>query len=136
VDKQGFEYVLSQRGTYLFILETIFANNVIEKDIVPLHVHYKEAARKLRLPQQLRGGDGIAFDADQKLWILRNVGDGAPYYDLPYNFGQQYNIIGCAYEVRLATDNMMVDFENKIIYLHENYNSVTVTESEDWVVER
>ncbi len=136
IDKQGFDYVLTQHGTYLFILETLYTNGVIEKDIVPLQVHYKEAVQILRLPTQLQGGDGIAFDADQKLWILRNVGDGAPYYDLPYAYGQQYNMTGCAYEVRLATDNMMVDFENKVIYLHENYDSVTVTETEDWVVER
>jgi hypothetical protein len=135
IDKQSFVYTLSQRGTYLFILETQYTNNIIEKDIVSLHVHYKEADRKLGLPPQLQGGDGIAFDADQKLWILRNVGEGA-YYDLPYAYGLEYDAIGCAYEVRLATDNMMVDFENKIIYLHEDYDSVQVTESADWTVEQ
>jgi hypothetical protein len=135
IDKQGFSYTLTQRGTYLFILETEYTDKVVEKDIVPLYVHYKEADQKLRLPSQLRYGDGIAFDADQKLWILRRVGEGAEY-DLPYAYGQQYNMTGCAYEVHLATDNMLVDFENKTIYLHEEYDSVEVTESEDWVVKR
>jgi hypothetical protein len=135
IDKQGFVYVLSERGTYLFTLETLFTDGTVERDTVPLHVHYKEAVQKINLPTSLQYGDGIAFDADQKLWILRRVGEGA-VYDLPYAYGQQYNITGCAYEVRLATDNMMVDFENKVIYLHENYDSVNVTESEDWVVEQ
>jgi hypothetical protein len=133
VDTQRFDYVLTQRGTYLFILETLFSDGTVEKDIVPLHTHYKEATKKLDLPLQLAEGDGIAFDADQRLWILRQTGDGDPY-DLPYAYAQQYNMTGCAYEVRLATDTMLVDFKNKIIYLHEEYNSVDVTESEDWVV--
>ena len=133
IDHQSFTYVLSQRGTYLFTLETQFSDGSIEKDIIPLHTHYKEALQKLDLPEELVEGDGIAFDADQKLWILRNVGDGYPY-DLPYAYGQVYGMSGCAYEVRLAVDNMLIDFKNKIIYLHENYDSVSVTESEDWVV--
>lgn len=134
IDKQAIQYVLSQRGTYLFTLETQYTSKTVEKDVVPLHVHYKEAVQKLRLPSQLQFGDGIAFDADQKLWILRRIGEGYPY-DLPYAYGQQYDITGCAYEVRLATDNMLVDFENKVIYLHEEYDSVEVTETGDWVVE-
>lgn len=133
VSKQSFNYTLTQRGTYLFTLETQFSDGTVEKDIAPLHTHYKEAVQKLDLPTELVEGDGIAFDADQKLWILRQTGDGYPY-DLSYGQGQIYNISGCAYEVRLATDNMLVDFKNKIIYLRENYDSVNVTESEDWVV--
>jgi len=135
IDKQSFNYTLTQRGTYQFILETHYTDDSVEKDIVPLQVHYKEALAKIDLPPSLQYGDGIAFDADQKLWILRRVGEGQPY-DLPYAYGQKYNISGCAYEVKLATDNMLVDFTNKVIYLHENYGSVSVTESEDWVVTR
>lgn len=135
IDKQSFTYTLSQRGTYLVILETVFTDNSVEKDIIPLHVHYKEALKKLRLPPQLVGGDGIAFDADQKLWILRRAGEGN-YYDLSYEYSLQYEVTGCAWEVRLATDTMMVDFENKILYLHEDYDSVIVSESQDWTVEQ
>lgn len=135
IDKQVMSYTLSQRGTYLFKIETVFADNSQEVDILPLYTEYKEALTRLVLPTALQDGEGIAFDSNQKLWVLRAVGGSNPY-DVPYEYGIEYNIYGVAIEANLATDTALVDFTNKIIYLHEEYDSLEITESEDWVVER
>ena len=135
IDKQVINYLLTERGTYQFIVETVFVDSSTEKDILPLHVHSKEAVARLILPIQLQDGEGLAFDADQKLWILRAVGGSNPY-DVPSEYGIEYDIYGVAMEASLATDTAMVDFRNKIVYLHEVYDSVDITETDDWLVER
>jgi len=130
ISRQSLSYALSQRGTYLLILETELANGTAEKDIVPIHVHYKEALTRLALPSSLQGARGIAFDADQKLWILK-LATGSGYYDA----GSAYATTDRAYRVHLAIDQMVVDFVNKVIFLHEKYDSVEVEEISDMMVE-
>jgi hypothetical protein len=75
---------------------------------VTVRAHSKEAETRLSLPVTVTPAEGIAFDADQYMWILKS---------------------GSAYKVNLHTDNMLVDFDNKIIYLHESYDSVEVSPS-------
>ena len=115
INKQRLEYTLSQRGTYLITLEVDYTDDTSEKDILPVQAHYQEALARIALPATLQGATGIAFDADQKLWLLKT--GSAP----------------AAYRIHLAYDNMMIDFERKTIYFRENYSSVTVHPSEDWV---
>jgi hypothetical protein len=114
VSKQEFTYTLTQRGTYKITLEVEYTNGTTEIDVLPVQVHYKEALARLALPYALTGPSGIAFDADQNLWLL---------YEASGN---------TAKKVHLAKDNMIIDFKNKILYLHENYSRVTVWPSEDW----
>lgn len=135
IDKQIIEYVLADRGTYQFRVETIFADSTEEMDILPVHTHSKEAIARLVLPTELQQAEGLAFDADQKLWVLRAVGGSNPY-DVPYEYGSEYGIYGVALETALATDTAMIDFKNKIVYLHEEYDSIQITESDDWIVRR
>lgn len=112
---QKLEYDLVQQGTYLFALEVQYADGHIEKDICPIQVLHKEALARLALPAALQNSTGLAFDSDQKLWLYKATSALQ------------------AHKVHLATDVMMVDFENKLLYLHEDYDSaVTVYESEDW----
>lgn len=112
---QKLEYELTDRGTYLFALEVQYADGHIEKDICPIQVLHKEALARLALPATLQNATALAFDSDQRLW-LQKAGSALE-----------------AHKVHLATDNMMVDYDSKMIYLHEDYEgTVTVYESEDW----
>jgi len=114
VDKQRFDYTLSQRGTYKFKLEVDYVDGTTEVDILPVQVHYKVALARLELPTSLQNyPDTLFFDSEQKLWLV-------DYFTY-------------AHKLRLATDNMLIDFDNKIVYLHENYDEVTVYPSDDWV---
>jgi hypothetical protein len=107
--KYEIDYIFTEYGTYKFALETMYADGTLEKDILPVRVHHKNADTRLRLPSRVRGASGIAFDSNQKLWLLK-----------------QRSGMNTAHRVRLAVDNMFIDFENKAVYLHEEYDSVTV----------
>jgi hypothetical protein len=109
VSTQTISFLLDQKGTYYFTLETVFEDATIEKDVVPIQVHSKEALTRIALPTapvDLRNSTGIWFDSEQKLW-LKNV--------------------NTAYRVDLLGDYAMVDFVNKVVYLRESYDSVSVT---------
>lgn len=116
VSKQEFTIQLTKKGTYLLTLEVDYADGTKEKDIVPLHVHSKTAEAVLTLPTGLQNLDGIAFDADQYLWFLEEGG-----------------AVDTIYKARLATDTAIIDWRNKIIYLHEDYASVKIMPTEDFI---
>ena len=129
ITKQGFSFIFSQRGTYKLKLETVYVDRSLEVDIVPIQVHSQNAIKRIRLPDSLQNSLGIAFDYNQKLWFLRSGVD----YDYNYEHGGSPHI----HKAQLVVDNMMVDFENKIIYLHEEYaNEVSVEETPDLIVEK
>ncbi len=115
INRQRFTYMLTQRGVYKIYLEVDYIDGTRETDIMPIQVHYKEALARITLPSALQNSTGLAFDADQKLWLLKNGSS---------------NI---AYLVHLAVDNMLIDFKKKTIYFREDYPSVKIYPSSDWV---
>ena len=113
--RQDFSYTLTNRGTYQIILETKYADDTTEKDIVTVQAHYKEADVRISLPTALKNSTGVAFDADQKLWFLKST---------------------TATMSHLIYDIYMIDFERKMIFLREDYGTVTVFESADRMIEK
>lgn len=112
ISHQRLSYTLDQRGTWFLKLEVLLENSETQTDIVPIQVLYRTALKRLVLPAALLSSTGIAFDSDQHLWLLNT---------------------GIAYKVRLATDNCLIDPESKVVYFHEEYDSVKVYESLDKV---
>lgn len=111
ISKQLLTYTLSSRGTYKFFLEVMYEDETIEKDALAIQAHYKEALKRISLPATLQNATGLAFDSDQYLWFLKS---------------------GNALKADLHYDNFMVDFERKIIYMRDEYDSVEVIETGDW----
>lgn len=114
INKQSFSLELTQRGTWQIMLEVVFVDGTTETDILPVQAHYKTALARLALPVGLQNPTGLAFDADQKLWLVRGSGN-------------------IAHKLSLATDNMLINFKDKIVYLHEEYDIVTVYPTDDWI---
>ena len=103
--RQRIQYIATEIGTYTVELEVAYHDGTTEIDRTVFNVNALNARAALDLPTQVQNADGIAFDSDQNLWISK--GD-------------------TAYKMQLLTDNMLVDFEKRIIYLHENYDKVIV----------
>jgi hypothetical protein len=95
---------LGQRGDYIVTLEVVFSDNTSNIDQRIVTVDSKRALAALDLPFTDAGG--VQFDSDQKLWVLDSL--------------------GVHHRIDLATDVMLVDFEQKTIFFHEQYEEVTV----------
>jgi hypothetical protein len=107
--RQKIDYIVTQSGTYTFELETFYHDGTSEIDKHVISVNAINAQVALDLPSDVLNADGIAFDSDQNLWIKKG---------------------NTAYQMKLFTDNMIVDFDKKIIYFHEHYDKVTIETGE------
>lgn len=103
-------FTLAQRGDYIFTLETVFsdATSVIDQKIV--------SAESIRATNQynLNGSaivtagrtiTGITFDSDNNMWLLDSTGS--------------------KWKILFAFDKMLVDYDQKVIYLREDYPTIT-----------
>ncbi len=98
--------VASERGEYVFCLESTMVDETtwIDKQIVM--VQFKQPLKSINVASQLAQPiQGIDFDSDQQMYLKT-----ALYY----------------YPVKLSTDVMIIDYDNKVIYLHEEYDSIKV----------
>lgn len=99
----------SEHGEYLFTIEALMTDGSTHVDKVLVMVQLKNALASIDLSDQLTipGGAtlGIDFDSDQRLWVKINT----DYFP-----------------VSLYTDSMVIDYDNKIIYTKEKYNSLKV----------
>jgi len=112
IDRQSITYTLSSRGTYKIVLESYYSDGATQKDMVPIQVHYKEAVARIDLPYNVQGNTGLAFDYNQKLWLLSG---------------------STATQIELHTDNLVIDQKNKALICHEQYDTVTVYQGSDVV---
>jgi hypothetical protein len=103
--RQKIDYVPTEFGAYTFELETFYHDGASEIDKHIINVNGINAETALALPIDVQNADGIAFDSDQNLWIKKG---------------------NTAYKMTLFTDNMIVDFDKKILYFHEQYDKVTI----------
>lgn len=96
----------TERGEYLFVIETIFVDGETETYKVIVPVNYKVPLVQFDLSSIISNNiDGIDFSSDQELWI------------------KAQNDI---YKINLHFDNMLIDYTNKIIYFRENYDQVGI----------
>lgn len=96
----------AERGEYLFVLEAQFLDEEtqVEKIIIP--VNYKTPRVTLDLSAILSEPPlGIEFDSDQKIWI---------------------KTASAYHRINLHTDVMIIDYDEKVIYFKEEYESVGV----------
>ena len=96
----------TQRGEYLLVTEAVFVDGEEQTEKVIVPVNYKLPLTVIDIsdiiPESIVGLD---FDSDAKLWI---------------STADKY------YQVGLHSDVMLIDYENKILYLHEEYDEVGV----------
>lgn len=101
---------LPQRGDYVLTLETLFLDGSTSVDQRLVSAESLKALKQYNFAAQMtaesRTITGIDFDSDQNLWILDSL-----------NHKQK---------VDLATDKMLLDYEQKVIYFKESYSNVTV----------
>ena len=96
----------SERGEYLFVLEAVLNDDSTHEDRVLVPVKYKVALNSIDLSPYLNGTIlGIDFDSDQRMWIKTSDG---------------------YYRFSLHSDLMLVDYDNKVVYLREEYSSIEV----------
>lgn len=109
--KQKINYTPTEIGTYVLELETRYHDGRCDIDKHIFNVNAINASAAIVLPTEMKGADGIAFDSDQNLWLKKiNPSTG----------------IATAYKMNLFTDNMLVDFQRKIVYFHEIYDKVII----------
>ena len=100
----------TERGEYMFVLEAIFVDDEEQNTRVICSVNYKQPLASFDLSSLITEDiTGIDFDSDQKLWVQTVTGD--------------------YHEIGLHTDVMLIDYEGKIIYFKEQYDSVEVITS-------
>jgi hypothetical protein len=105
-------YTLSTAGDYNFYLETVYANGVKEIDQRIISADTKKASAEFSFSSIVPGGilSGIDFDSDNNMWILVNTSN-----------------VYTKLKVILSYDTMMIDYQNKIIYLRDQYDQIKVT---------
>ena len=97
---------LNQRGTYLFTMEVEYLDGTTNIDQRVVLVDSKEALASFSLTGLGANAAGLYFDSDQKLQILDSNGN--------------------KHKLTFATDVMLIDYEQKIIFFHEEYDNVSV----------
>lgn len=107
---EGKEY-----GEWIIGLEATMADETVFQDRVIVSVQAKTPITVIDLGPLFNlstdeSFNGIDFDSDQRLWV--RTGDS--------------NSNSCT-QINLHTDIMLIDYDNKIIYLKENYNDVRIT---------
>lgn len=102
------QFVLTQRGDYIYSLECYYTDDTTEIDRRIVSVLYQEAKKEWALGSIgiTNTLAGIAFDSEYKLWIR----------DIQNNW----------YQVNFHYDNMLIDFDKKIIYTRESYNQIRI----------
>lgn len=98
------------RGEYIFVLEAMYVDGVTESQVVMISVDYKLPIFQFDASLLVSGIiTGIDFDSDQQLWLKGPISGNNYYYKFQPN-----------------TDNMLIDFDNKILYFHEKYDQVVI----------
>ena len=98
----------TQRGTYLFVFEATYVDGEIHTYKTLITVNYKTPLASFDVSNTVSGiVEGIEFDSDQKLWIRTTDAD---YYQIDPHY-----------------DVMLVDYDRKIVYFHEEYNEVHIS---------
>lgn len=100
------EIPTTQRGEYLVVFEGTFIDGEQQTYSRIFNVRYKLPLAEIPVsgivPDPI---EGIDFDSDQKMWVKTS---------------DKY------YRLDLHTDIMLIDYENKIIYFKEEYESVGI----------
>lgn len=98
----------TERGEYLFALEAVFPDGTTHFDRVAVPIQYKLPLTSVDLSSYIDSGEtivGVDFDSDQQLWVKTNV---------------KY------YRFSLHADLMLIDYNDKVVYFRENYQSVDI----------
>lgn len=104
-------YTLPTPGDYIFSMEVHYSNGDKEIDQRIVSVDTKVPLKEFDFTAVTAGNlVGVDFDSDGKMWIL--VDTTGTFTKLLVNF---------------AYDTMMVDYQNKIIYLKEQYDQIRVS---------
>ncbi len=102
-------FMLPQRGDWLFFLEVHYTNGIQEIDQKIVSVDSKNALASF--PLSIAGAtiEGLDFDSSQNLWVLINVS-------------------GTRSKVKIIPhyDVMLIDYLNKILVFRENYDQIRV----------
>lgn len=101
-------FTLSQRGEYIFSLEAVYTDETTSIDQRIITVPYKVPLKQYDLPEIgiVYAITGIDIDSEGKIWVLDNQ--------------------GTKHQLDPAWDIMLIDYANKYIYFHENYDTVKV----------
>lgn len=98
---------LTERGEYLFNLEATFIDKEVHIEKIIVNTNFKKPLVTLDLEAQIPFlFSGLDYDSDQKLWVTTTSG---------------YQ------EINLHTDQMLIDYDQKLIYFKEQYDNVSVT---------
>lgn len=98
--------IANEYGEYLFTIEAVMVNGNTFIDKVVVKVQNKLPLTTINIrPQLSQNLIGIDFDSNQRLWARTAAG---------------------YYPIDLYTDIMLIDYDNKVIYLKELYQSIEV----------
>lgn len=100
------DLVLNQLGEYVFVVDATFVDGETHTEKVIVKTCFKTPIAELDISSDVSVISGIDFDRDQKLWVRDMTGD--------------------YYQVGLHYDTMLIDYERKILYFREPYDSVAV----------
>lgn len=100
-----FHPIFSQRGVSFVVLETVYAEQLYEKDVYPVVVDSLVARGAIELPTDLVDSTRLSFDSNGTLWF--------------------YNA-GTIYPTRLRHDVFLMDYSRKVAYFRERYTEVTL----------
>ena len=96
----------TMRGEYLVVFEATFVDDEVQEYRRIFSTKYKEPMAEISLSSILPSApEGIEFDSDQKMWI---------------RCSDDY------YQINLHTDIMLIDYANKVLYFHEQYDEVGI----------
>lgn len=102
---------LDQRGQYIYSLEAYYTDGSSSIDQRVIYVVAKNALKDFSLESisQINGAIvGVDVDAENHVWVLDNQ--------------------GVKYRIDMHYDNMLIDFEKKVLYFREPYDTVRVIE--------
>lgn len=100
-------YTLDQRGDWVFCLETTYTDDSRSIDKRIVNVSSKQPRAQFDLaPLGITTAQGIDFDSEYNLWVM--------------------NASGVKYQINRHHDQMLVDFDRKILYFKEPYDQVQV----------
>ena len=102
--RETHDLLLDQRGDWVITLEVVFTDQSTTADQRIVTAHSKTPLVQFDLPFT---ATGITFDSDQQLWVLDTSGDHR--------------------RIDRYTDEVLVDYVNKVAFFHEDYDEVKVT---------
>jgi hypothetical protein len=97
-------FEMSERGDWIFTLEALMSDSTLYVDQIIVSVQTQSAAAGFSMPFTI---SGVSLDSDGAIW----VGDTD----------------GVKHRIDLATDQMMIDYDQKTIYFKEQYEDIGVT---------